>query len=165
MDVALIQWPREEDRRQRLAARSRPRLLLVAAEAEPPIGGDLLEDWVRLPTEDGDVRARVRSLEMRISQHQPAAPKLTPDGVLRHGPGSVTLTPVQARLVRCLVDNLGTVVARDEIVQAGWPEDRPARNTVDVHMARLRNRLGSIGLMLQTVRSRGFMLDSNSNPH
>jgi len=162
MDVALIQWPKEEDRRRRLAAGSRPRLLLVASHAEPPIGGDLLEDWVRLPAPDGDVRARVRSLEIRIAEHQPPEPRLSGRGVLRHGPHSVTLTPTQTRLVQTLIANLGTVVSRDQLVQAGWPEGPPARNTVDVHVARLRGRLAAAGLALRTVRSRGFLLDRES---
>jgi DNA-binding response OmpR family regulator len=69
---------------------------------------------------------------------------------------------MQARLVEPLIANLGKVVDREQLVRAGWPQDRPARNTVDVHMARLRSRLASIGLTLRTVRSRGFLLDSDS---
>ena len=159
MDVALIQWPEEEKRRLSLAARSQPRLLLVAGTADPPTSGDLLEDWVRLPATDRDVRARVRSLEMRIRRHVPPAPDLSSHGILRHGSDSVALSPLQARLAAALVANMGTVVARDQLIRAGWPEARPARNTVDVHVARLRSRLSTIGLALRTIRSRGFMLE------
>lgn len=158
MDVALIQWPREEPRRSQMAARRRPRLLLVAKTAAPPMTIDLLEDWIRLPAPDADVRARVRSLEMRIAEHRSAIPSLDPHGILRFGAESVDLSPLQARLVDQLTGDFGAVVSREQMARAGWPDSRPNRNTVDVHMARLRSRLATIGLRLRTVRSRGFIL-------
>jgi len=157
MDIALIHWPAEEARRSRLASRSQPRLLLVAGTAEPPTSADLLEDWVRLPVDDTDVRARVRSLELRIRAHQPPSPMVS-GGVLRMGAKVATLTPLQSRLIEPLVAGVATVVTRDQLVRAGWPDHRPARNTVDVHMARLRKRLEPLGLTLLTIRSRGFLL-------
>lgn len=160
MDIALIQWPEEESRRSELANRSEPRLLLVAATAEPPSASDLLEDWVRLPAPEQDVRARVRSLEMRIKRHSPRTPRLGAQGILSRGSSSVDLTPLQARLAGRLIANIGEVVSRDQMIEAGWPDGKPTPNTVDVQMGRLRGRLAALGLVIRTVRSRGFLLET-----
>lgn len=157
VDIALIQWPLQESRRTQLRRSGAPRLLLVASDSEPPVTSDLMEDWVRLPTSDRDIRARVRSLEKRIAALLLTVPSLD-DGVLRHRGHSVMLSPLQARLTGVLIEALGRVASRDEIVAAGWPEGTPSRNTVDVHMGRLRKRIDPLGLTIRTVRARGFML-------
>lgn len=158
MDVELIHWPSQSLRRRRLADLERPRLLLVAAEADPPRSTDLIEDWVRLPASDGDVRARIRDLQLRVAQHD-TAPTIDDDGVLRYAMKTVALSDLHARLIRLLVDRLGRVVSRSELEDAGWGENPPARNTVDVHMTRLRRRLADVDLSMRTVRNRGFILE------
>ena len=70
-DIVVVRWPSEQADRERLADQGRPRLLLVAPDAEPPDGRDCLEDWIRLPAEDRDVAARLHSLEVRAARHQP----------------------------------------------------------------------------------------------
>ena len=57
MDVALVRWPADEARRQELAGQGKPRLLLVAKDAEPPVCVDHLEDWTRVPASDTGARA------------------------------------------------------------------------------------------------------------
>jgi hypothetical protein len=62
--VEVLRWPAEAARRAELAARTRPRLLLVApGEVPPPL--DPEEDWVRLPAPARDVRARRARLARR----------------------------------------------------------------------------------------------------
>lgn len=159
MDVELIQWPAQADRRGNLAARKRPRLLLVATEADPPRSTDLLEDWVRLPVSDRDVRARVRDLQERVAAGMPSPPIVDAHSVLRHGSQSVALSELHGRLARVLVDHLDRVVSRADLTVAGWGDTAPARNTVDVHMTRLRRRVDEVGLSIRTVRNRGFILE------
>lgn len=60
--VALVRWPAEQHRLGRLRDAARPRLLLVAPGAAPPLHGDVLEDWMRLPGAVGEVASRVRRL-------------------------------------------------------------------------------------------------------
>jgi DNA-binding response OmpR family regulator len=45
------------------------------------------------------------------------------------------------------------------MARTGWPEGTRARNTLDVHVVRLRRRLASVGLAIHTVRSRGYLLE------
>ncbi len=156
----LIRWPRETERRALLAATQTPRLLLVEL-GEPPDPEDCLEDWVRVPASEADVRARVAGLSARANQHVSAAPQLDGDGVLRFGERWVSLPPVETRLTGALLERFGAVVSRETLGRAGWPEGAPGRNALDVHVLRLRRRLEPVNLAIRTVRSRGYLLEQS----
>jgi DNA-binding response OmpR family regulator len=159
-DVVLVRWPAEADRRGRLVNEGTPRLLLVEDGHRPPQPEDCLEDWIRVPSDEGDVRLRIDALAFRADHHVADVPDLDGDGVLRYGPSWVSLPPVEARLTRALVDRFGAVVARDALARAGWPDGAPGRNALDVHVLRLRRRLTPLGLSIKTVRSRGYLLEA-----
>lgn len=154
--MALIQWPAERDRREELRRARRPRLLLVE-HGSPPIPADDLEDWIRLPADELDVRVRVEALRRRNGA--PAATPQLDDGVLRVGSSWVALPPVEARLMAALLDRFGAVVGREALSRAGWPGRSPGRNALDVHVLRLRRRAAPLGLAIRTVRSRGYLLE------
>ena len=159
MDVALLRWPDEAPRRDSLVATGVPRLLLLEPGHEPPLPADCLEDWIRVPAPEDEVRARTAGLAVRGGSHNPAVPELDAHGVLRMGAGWVPLPPVEARLTGALVDRFGGVVSRESLSRAGWPGGTPGRNALDVHVLRLRRRLGPMGLAIRTVRSRGYLLE------
>jgi len=161
MDVVLVRWPTEADRRVRLLESGVPRLLLVEEGQQPPYPEDCLEDWIRVPADDADVRLRVDGLATRSSRHVSDMPDLDPDGVLRFSAAWVSLPPVEARLTRALVDKFGAVVGREALGNAGWPDGAPGRNALDVHVLRLRRRLATVGLSIKTVRSRGYLLEAS----
>lgn len=158
MDVVLVRWPVERQRRELVAAEGLPRLLLVEDGSEPPPGADPLEDWVRVPASEVDVHVRMATLAARA--RQAAAPQLDGDGVLRFGTLWVSLPPVESRLTRALLDRFGAVVSRENLSRAGWPDGAPGRNALDVHVLRLRRRLAPVRLVIRTVRSRGYLLES-----
>ena len=79
--------------------------------------------------------------------------------MLRLGSEWVSLPPVEARLMGALLERYGAVVSRDALARAGWPSGAPGRNALDVHMLRLRRRLGPLALAIRTVRSRGYLLE------
>ena len=158
MEVALVQWPAEQDRRDELRRAGQPRLLLVEQGA-PPIPTDELEDWIRLPADDLDLRVRVEALRRRTDNDTGVVPLLDDDGVLRLGDRWVSLPPVEARLTRALLDRFGAVVSRDTLARSGWPGGSPGRNALDVHVLRLRRRLSPLRLAIRTVRSRGYLLE------
>ncbi len=162
MDVVLLRWPAESGRRDDLAEIGHARLLLVEDGATPPEPADCLEDWIRVPAPELDLRARLVALEARAARHAPATPTLDGDGVLRFGSGWVSLPPVEARLTEALIDRFGAVVGRDSLARAGWPEGSAGRNALDVHVLRLRRRLTAVGLVIKTVRSRGYLMEGGS---
>ena len=163
MDVVLVRWPDEQDRREELRRSGRPRLLLIDDSAPAPVTVDALEDWIRLPADDSDVRARVASLEQRAQASGSPTPTLDDDGVLRVNGRWVALPPVEARLTSALLGRFGAVVSRDALAKSGWPDGAPGRNALDVHVLRLRRRLDGVGLVIRTVRSRGYVLELDAD--
>jgi two-component system OmpR family response regulator len=180
MDVTMIRWPDEQARRSRISLSGEPRLLLVPDGEEPPAVVDCLEDWIRIPATENEVRARVDALAVRSLAHVPklngngnghadgngnghgapsAAPILDDFGVLRVNGSWVALPPLEARLTEALLERLGAVTSRELLVRAGWPAGAPGRNALDVHVLRLRRRLAPVGLVIRTVRSRGYLLE------
>jgi DNA-binding response OmpR family regulator len=134
-------------------------LLLLNGESAPPDLGDCLEDWIRLPADDRDVRARVATLSSRAETEQPA-PQVDGDGLLRHRGRWIALSPVESALAVTLVDRFGAVVGRDTLARRAWPNGVPTRNALDVHILRLRRRVASLGLEIRTVRSRGYLMQA-----
>jgi len=165
MDVALVPWPNQEERRAVLSWDRRPRLLLVAPGVPAPVVTDPLEDWVRLPVEDADVQARMATLLARTETTGVARPLLDDDGVLRFNGGLVPLPPLEARLAGVLLERYAAVVSREGLARAGWPDGAPGRNALDVHMVRLRRRILGLGLTIRTVRGRGYLLDASGLVH
>jgi DNA-binding response OmpR family regulator len=161
-DVSMLRWPQERREREELARLGRARLLLVDVDSAPPVAADPLEDWVRVPAGDLDVRARLEGLRLRLEQTLELVPELDEDGVIRFGERWAPLPPVEARLTSALVRKFGAVVSRDDLSVAGWPEGAPGRNALDVHVLRLRRRLQPVRLAIRTVRSRGYLLEPSA---
>ena len=165
MDVVLLRWPIERARREELAAGQRARLLLVEADTSPPVIDSPLEDWIRLPANEVDLQARIDTLIRRVTRAACKQPTLDPDGVLRFGGDWVSLPPIEARLVSALIGRYGAVVTREQLASAAWPQGAPGRNALDVHVLRLRRRLTPLGLVIKTVRARGYLLEFDQREH
>ncbi len=165
----MLRWPEEESRRSRISLAGEPRLLLVPDGQEPPPVVDCLEDWIRVPAAENEVRARVDALAVRSQAHHTnghngpnghsTGPELDDFGVLRVNGAWVALPPLEARLAEALLERLGAVTSRDLLIRAGWPTGAPGRNALDVHVLRLRRRLTPVGLAIRTVRSRGYLME------
>lgn len=160
MQVELVRWPSEEDRLTDVRRRGDARLVLVPEGMGPPLTTDVLEDWIRLPASDEDIRSRVRVLEDRVrGAEQRRVPVIDDAGLLRMDGRWVSLPPVEYRLTTALLDRYRAVVSREALARAGWPDGIPGRNVLDVHIVRLRRRLTPLGLAIRTVRSRGYLLE------
>ena len=159
MDITLIRWPAEAERLPELRDARMPRLLLVDGDSAPPLVTDDLEDWIRVPAPEQDLRARVESLSRRADSAGRSVPEIDEHGVVRFRSGHTTVPPVEARLAQLLIDHFGAVVSRDDLSEAGWPGGHANRNALDVHVLRLRRRLVEAGLSIRTVRSRGYLLE------
>ena len=156
--VRLVRWPEERELLERLRAEGTPRLLLVRPPAPAPEVMECEEDWVRLPANDGDVRARVLALAARSSRHRPR-PLVGGDGRLRYGADWIALSPIELRLARLLAQRFGEVVNSEHLASAAWPEEGINDGALRVHLTRLRRRLRSVGLDVQNVRGRGDLME------
>ncbi len=163
MEVVLLRWPLEQDRRTALERDGQLRLLLLDTDAEPPVSIDCLEDWIRAPADERDIRSRMEGLVRRAQSHLQDLPSLDPDGVLRYAGAWVSLPPVEARLMSAMINRFGAVVSRDQLARAGWPDGAPGRNALDVHVLRLRRRIAPLGVAIKTIRSRGYLLEGDAS--
>jgi DNA-binding winged helix-turn-helix (wHTH) protein len=157
-NLAVVPWPAEAHRRDALAAEGSPRLLVLAEGTDPPPLLDCLEDWVHAPVDEAEMHARLEALRLRVRCHRLVVPELDEEGFLRFGSRHVYLPPVEARLAAALVDRFGRVVGAATLMRAGWPGEPASRGKLDVRIHRLRRRLVPVGLVVKTVRQRGWLL-------
>ena len=81
--------------------------------------------------------------------------------VMRAPGGEAALNPKEHDLLELLLSRPGHLFPREEIIERVWHQRYlPASRSLDVHVRRLRAKLGEIGakVELQTVRSVGYRL-------
>jgi len=146
-----------------------PLLLIVARNqiAELKLRNDLFDDFCIAPLHPGELPARVEHLFWRTGQ--------PPDQeVVEHGPlvlnletyqagvagRALDLTYMEYQLLRFLATHPGKVFTRETLLNRVWGyEYYGGARTVDVHVRRLRAKLGEEHAhLIQTVRSVGYRL-------
>lgn len=75
----------------------------------------------------------------------------------------VTVTNKEFDLLATLVANTGRTLSREDLIDALWTEgrERPDVRTVDVHVRRLRRRLGGYASIVRTIRGTGYRYDEH----
>ncbi|HLI71752.1 MAG TPA: response regulator transcription factor [Ktedonobacteraceae bacterium] len=162
-------------------------ILMLTAKSEEidkvvglEVGAD---DYVTKPFSRHELLARVKALLRRLNKTAPPAEEnflqegagtlrrprtleagpivMNLDGrrVFRSGQ-EMELQPKQFELLRCLMQNRGTVLTRDQLLQNVWGYDYVGdTRTVDVHVRWLRERLEEDPAnprLIQTVRGVGY---------
>ena len=70
---------------------------------------------------------------------------------------SISLTALEFKLLRQLVDRRGRVQSRDQLLSDVWGYSADVTTrTVDTHIKRLREKLGVMGKYVQTIRGVGY---------
>jgi two-component system alkaline phosphatase synthesis response regulator PhoP len=149
-----------------------PILLLTArsGDSDKVIGLDIgADDYIVKPFSPRELMARVRAQLRRHRPRSPDDPALASNGLLLD-PGAVEvrldgrvieLTPFEFRILHRLMQRPGRVFNRDELIDAIHGDDDPGitDRTIDVHLGRLRRKLGddaSAPRFVATVRSVGY---------
>lgn len=92
---------------------------------------------------------RVGGLEMNLNEHS-----VTADGI------RVQLTLKEFELLHTFMTNPGRAFTREQLLSSVWCEDFLGETrTVDVHVGTLRQKLGSCGKYIRTVRGVGYRLE------
>lgn len=92
---------------------------------------------------------RVGGLEMNLGEHI-----VTADGI------RIQLTLKEFELLRTFMTNPGRAFTREQLLSSVWCEDFLGETrTVDVHVGTLRQKLGSCGKYIRTVRGVGYKLE------
>lgn len=109
----------------------------------------------RAPTLDpGGRLLRAEGLRVDLGAHQ-----VSVDGA------PVELTPTEYRLLRALMEREGRTQSREQLLERAWDVDsgvaeRIQTRTVDMHVRRLREQLGSYAEWIETVRGFGYRFRS-----
>jgi two-component system alkaline phosphatase synthesis response regulator PhoP len=156
--------------RSRPATAGIPIIMLTArtAESDRVAGLDLgADDYVTKPFSLKELAARVRAV-LRRRRHGDGQLKMTVfrgkhltadfDAVAIEVDGEpVKLTRREFELLRFLVENRNRVLSRERLLERVWGYDRFIETrSVDVHVGRLRAKLGSAGAQIETVVGLGY---------
>lgn len=73
---------------------------------------------------------------------------------------SIELTYKEYELLRLLMQNAGIVTSREAILERVWGTDFEGESrTLDMHIKTLRQKLGSAGSMIKTIRNVGYIIE------
>jgi two-component system phosphate regulon response regulator PhoB len=77
----------------------------------------------------------------------------------------IALTATEYQLLLYLAERAGRLQSRDALLQRVWGyEGQLNTRTVDTHIKRLRQKLGSAGAMIETVHGFGYQLTEQQRP-
>jgi two-component system phosphate regulon response regulator PhoB len=128
------------------------------------------DDYLAKPFSPQELVLRVGAVLRRVAQ----APSPSRAGrVLRVGPftldvdgataevsgNRIDLTPTEFKLLQALMERRGKVQSRQKLLESVWEiSARLTTRTVDMHVQRLRSKLGDAADWLETVRGFGYRL-------
>ncbi len=155
--------------RSRADGRHVPIIMLTARTSEDDrvtgleIGAD---DYVTKPFSLRELTARVRAV-LRRSAIKDEQPLLNYRGThlvadfeavsVEVDRETIRLTRREFELLRYLVQNKNRVVSRDRLLERVWGYDRSVETrSVDVHVGRLRSKLGDASRQIETVIGLGY---------
>lgn len=174
-EVAILDWRMpvvsglEVVRQLRRQGSALPILMLTARDAASDRVAGLDEgadDYLVKPFDFSELVARLRALQRRSGALQ--APLLKIGDLefdpatreVRMGPTIVGLTGTELAILELLMRRSPAVVERRSIALHVWDDEADAlgSNTIDVHVARLRAKLASGNVRIETVRGVGFRI-------
>jgi DNA-binding response OmpR family regulator len=171
-DIIVLDWMVPDTdgltvcREMRKAGSSAPILMLTArGETQDRVAGlDAgADDYLIKPFEVEEFMARVRALMRRASGFkQLRCGDLEIDRLSREARVAgvvLTLTNREYALLIHLLHNADRIVRRSELLARVWGTGfDPGSNIVDVHVSRLRDKLGDRAWMIETMRGIGYRL-------
>lgn len=125
------------------------------------------DDYIAKPFGMTELVSRVRALLRRSGEAQPKSETLRLGNlVIDDGAHRVTvsgeeilLTNKEYQTLYTLMRHPGQVFTRDKLLNAVWGYDFDGETrTVDVHMRSLRQKLGTAGALVETVRGVGYRI-------
>lgn len=125
------------------------------------------DDYITKPFGMMEFLARVRAI-LRRSQKSTGVQEMYETGDLKlyvdkhqvfDGEREVELTLKEFELLKFLLENKGIVMTRDKLLTGVWGYDFDGETrTVDVHIRTLRQKLGTCGELIETVRGVGYKI-------
>lgn len=132
------------------------------------IGGD---DYISKPFSIKEVIARVKSVLKRVGTTPDTANRLLTFGSMivdleakrvSVDGENIDLTKTEYNILTLLVENEGKIFSRSDILTKAWNNDGIVLDrTVDVHIARLRKKIGAYGDCIVNRTGYGYVFTSN----
>jgi len=127
------------------------------------------DDYITKPFRPREVIARVRALLRRLErekdniyQYEGLTVNFSKHQV-QVGANVLDLTPKEFLLLKALIDANGRVLSRDQLLDTVWGYDYYGESrTVDVHVRRLRKKLGDLADFVETVKGFGYRIKMES---
>jgi phosphate regulon transcriptional regulator PhoB len=129
------------------------------------------DDYVVKPFSPKELVARVRAVLRRARPAAPgqvlAAGAVALDAARHHvtvAGAPVELTPKEFELLQALLESAGRVLSREHLLNKVWGyarADEIESRTVDVHVRRLRAKLGDESRRIATVKSIGYRFEAD----
>ncbi|MEO0080906.1 MAG: response regulator transcription factor [candidate division WOR-3 bacterium] len=123
------------------------------------------DDYVTKPFSPRELVARVRTVLRRL-EHRPSGTGAIAVGRFLIDPNRfsvlvdnkpVELTATEFRILEVLARQPGRVFSRDQLIEGVWGYDKPVIDRViDTHIRNLREKLGTAGDAIRTVRGVGY---------
>ncbi len=113
------------------------------------------DDFIAKPFDQSVLMAKIQALLRRTYAFAASVPVLehrgallnTGDATLTYGEEKIPLTKNEYRILLCLMENRGTVVSREKLMERLWETDCFVDdNTLTVNVNRLRKKLDGVGL-------------------
>ena len=155
--------------RTRPATAKTPLIMLTArsTEGDRVVGLDAgADDYITKPFSPRELAARVRAVMRRGNADDAGPPPIYRgehlfadfDAVSIAVDGrQIRLTRREFELLKHLVENRNRVLSRDRLLERVWGYDRMIETrSVDVHVGRLRAKLGAAGKQIETVVGLGY---------
>lgn len=125
------------------------------------------DDYITKPFGVMELLSRIRAVLRRAAPQKPAMVLRAGDIVLDEARRTVeadgvpvTLTYKEFELLAYLMRNTGLVLSREKIMERVWGFDYEGESrTVDMHIKTLRQKLGTCGGLIETVRGVGYKLN------
>jgi two-component system phosphate regulon response regulator PhoB len=132
------------------------------------------DDYLTKPFSPQELTLRVGALLRRL-----AAPSVAAGSQLVAGPITIdraahrvtvdgtelVLTATEYKLLATLVERRGRVQTRPQLLETVWDAQPDIQTrTVDMHVQRLRTKLGAAGEMIETVRGFGYRFRNSERP-
>jgi two-component system phosphate regulon response regulator PhoB len=143
-----------------------------AAEMDRVIGLELgADDYVTKPFSPRELVLRIRKLLARAKAGDEPLTQLrfgdleidVPRHEVTLEGKPIDLTATEFKLLEILARRRGRVQTRDRLLQDVWGYDNPIDSrTVDTHMRRLREKIGSAADYLETIRGVGYRFKADA---
>ncbi|TFG90429.1 MAG: response regulator transcription factor [Candidatus Atribacteria bacterium] len=127
------------------------------------------DDYITKPFSVKEVIVRVKALLKRSSrEHRSEKSVLTVDDLvlnlkkrkLKIGNKEIELTRKEFGILALLLQREGYILSRDEILESVWDEQTVVtKRTVDVHVTRLRKKLGIYGNYIKNKQGYGYAFE------